>query len=275
MTNYTVHIYREMRLVYEGIDADTPEAAASIARDKPTSEADGIDDCEGENLSALVDVQGDQEHKQSRMIDFEPERLRQAAPKLLDALRWITCCPMIRGPVSTTAYIVSDERMAQAQVAIAEADAASIPSHPTVPALLPALNAVLPYAWNERASLRECWERDGDPKVKEELDACDRALDQATAAIAHVKAAGVPSKPAEVDVHSLLATRRQIASIWSIEDVQEVRPDLTDEQSWEVLQAAEKDHDANIGINWVVLRFHANWLHGDASQTDNAEECHE
>ena len=32
MTLYNVHLYREMRLVYEGISAETPEAAAAIAR---------------------------------------------------------------------------------------------------------------------------------------------------------------------------------------------------------------------------------------------------
>jgi len=75
-----------MRLVYEGITADTPEAAAAIARDKPTGDAVEIDDCEGETLSALVDVAGDEEYEQSRFIDFEEERLRKASPELLAVL---------------------------------------------------------------------------------------------------------------------------------------------------------------------------------------------
>jgi hypothetical protein len=88
MTNtYNVHIYREMRLVFGGIEADTPEAAASIARDKPTGEADSIDDCEGETLSALVDVQGDEDYEDSRFIDFDKERLRKAAGVMLNALQ--------------------------------------------------------------------------------------------------------------------------------------------------------------------------------------------
>ena len=58
MTLYNVHLYREMRLVFEGISAETPEAAAAIARDKPTDESVEIADCEGETLSALVDVDG-------------------------------------------------------------------------------------------------------------------------------------------------------------------------------------------------------------------------
>jgi hypothetical protein len=88
-TIYNVHIYREMRLVFGGIEADTPEAAASNARDKETEEADSIDDCDGETLAALVDLVGDEEYEQSRFIDFEPERQRKAAPKLWAALETI------------------------------------------------------------------------------------------------------------------------------------------------------------------------------------------
>jgi hypothetical protein len=87
MTTYNVHIYREMKLLYGGIEAATHEAAAAIARDKPTDQADSIDDCDGETLAALVDVQGDEDYRQSRMIDFEPERRRKAAAKLLAALK--------------------------------------------------------------------------------------------------------------------------------------------------------------------------------------------
>jgi hypothetical protein len=86
MTLYNVHIYREIRLFFEGIEADTPQAAATIARDGLTSDADEIDDCEGTTLSALVDEVGDSKYERSVMIDFENERLRKAAPELLAAL---------------------------------------------------------------------------------------------------------------------------------------------------------------------------------------------
>jgi uncharacterized protein YbjT (DUF2867 family) len=90
MTNtYNVHIYREMRLVFGGIKANTPEAAAKIARDKLTSDADEIDDCEGMTLSALVDLVGDRDYEQSGFIDFDEERLRKAAPALLTACRMV------------------------------------------------------------------------------------------------------------------------------------------------------------------------------------------
>jgi hypothetical protein len=90
-----------------------------------------IDDCDGETLSALVDVVGDEEYEHSRCIDFEAERLRKAAPELLAALE-----------------------------------------------------ALLPYAENENASLYEIWKSDGDASLKEEFDACEKRIEQARAAIA-------------------------------------------------------------------------------------------
>jgi len=84
---YNVHIYREMRLMFDGIEARTPEAAAEIARDKPTGEADEIDDCDGVTLAALVDEAGDDDYERSATIDFGCERERKAAAEMLIALR--------------------------------------------------------------------------------------------------------------------------------------------------------------------------------------------
>ena len=86
---YNVHLYREMRLKFEGIEAETPEGAAAIARDGLTSDADEIDDCDGLDLSALVDEVGDDEYERSVTIDFEEERLRKAAPELLESHKQI------------------------------------------------------------------------------------------------------------------------------------------------------------------------------------------
>ena len=57
-----------------------------------------------------------------------------------------------------------------------------------------------------------------------------------------------------------LETHGYIATLWHIDDVQEVRPDLTPEQCIEVLKECERQHDATIGINWDVLIFHADEL---------------
>ncbi len=118
MTIYNVHIYREMRLVFGGIEADTPEAAATIARDKPTEEADSIDDCDGETLAALVDLLGDEEYERSEMIDFEAERERKAAAALLAACRMVVD-RWERGDLAEAARACS--------AAIAEAEACGVP----------------------------------------------------------------------------------------------------------------------------------------------------
>jgi hypothetical protein len=68
----------------------------------------------------------------------------------------------------------------------------------------------------------------------------------------------------DIDIHALLADRKQIALVWSIEDVQEVRPDLTDKQAWEVLQQVKSGHDATLGVNWETLEWAAQDLFGDA-----------
>jgi hypothetical protein len=87
MTKYNVHLYREMRLYYPGIEAESPTDAAAIVAQKETGDAEKIECCEGENLGALVDLVGDHEFEHSVNIDFEPERLRKAAPTLLGALQ--------------------------------------------------------------------------------------------------------------------------------------------------------------------------------------------
>lgn len=63
-----------------------------------------------------------------------------------------------------------------------------------------------------------------------------------------------------IELLDALAERRMIAVVWEAGDVQEVRPDLTDEQAWEVLRAARQEHDAGLGINWDVLECHADML---------------
>jgi hypothetical protein len=268
MTIFNVHIYREMKLRFDGVEADTPEAAATIAHGKPTGDADDIIDCDGEDFAALVDVAGDEEFEQSRTIDFEPERQRKACPKLLDALRWITCCPMIVGPADTTAYIVSDERIAQARAAVAEAEAARIPSRPTAPNLLSALEGILDYAENEAYALEKLKD---SPEAEAEAHKAWKAVEAAQAAISHAKAAGLQLEPHDIDIHALLAKRQQIAAVWSVEDVQKDRPDLSDDDAWEVLQSVADEHDCNYGITWDTLRITADHLFGPAPKTAESQ----
>jgi hypothetical protein len=86
MNLYNVHLYRTVRLLFAGIEADTLKAAAAIARIGLTSNADEIDDGYADDVFAQIDVAGDNPPKHFVTIDFEPERLRKAAPGLLEAI---------------------------------------------------------------------------------------------------------------------------------------------------------------------------------------------
>jgi len=57
----------------------------------------------------------------------------------------------------------------------------------------------------------------------------------------------------KIDIHGLLAQRREVAVIWSTEDVQSIRSDLTDDQAWEVLQECRDHHDCELGFNWLLI----------------------
>ena len=218
MTNYNVHIFREMRLVFGGIEADSPHAAAAIARDKPTGDADNIEDCDGENLAALVDVAGDEDYSQSVMVYFEDERVRKAGPALLAAL----------------------EDLMQQFIGIGIAAESS-----------------------------------DDPDLDFGQWAGTEGLSFAKArtAIAEAKTAGILPASADIDIHGLLADRRQIAVIWSVEDVRGIRPDLTEEQCWKVLQAVDRHQHAELGITWLTLELAAEDAFGDAPETGQAEEA--
>ena len=77
----------------------------------------------------------------------------------------------------------------------------------------------------------------------------------------------------DIDFHQLLAKHRRIAIIWGTDDVHEVRPDLSEDQAWEVLQRAEHKHDANNGIGWDTLEIIADDLYpeSDSSEKENGD----
>ena len=60
---------------------------------------------------------------------------------------------------------------------------------------------------------------------------------------------------------------RQIAIIWSIEDVQTIREDLSDEQAMKVLLEVKRTHDADAGVHWDTLRFWADELYPQNERT--------
>lgn len=87
MPTYNVHLYREMRLFFPGIEAESAEQATKLVAEKPTDHAEYTDDCEGETTSALVDLVGDEDFSESVTIDLDP--MKAAAKELYDLLEEI------------------------------------------------------------------------------------------------------------------------------------------------------------------------------------------
>ena len=69
-------------------------------------------------------------------------------------------------------------------------------------------------------------------------------------------------------IEARLEAQGYLVILWHIDDVKEVRPDLTDAQCKDVLQACQREHDANIGITWDTLRYHADDLFPAPEEAD-------
>jgi hypothetical protein len=95
--------------------------------------------------------------------------------------------------------------------------------------------------------------------------------DQAEAFLTLVESLPPDSEPFDINqfVHRLLAHDRKIASIWCVEDVQSIRPDLTREQAWEVLEEVGRKHDAEYGISWTTLECMADELHPEPTSSSS------
>lgn len=66
-----------------------------------------------------------------------------------------------------------------------------------------------------------------------------------------------------LDLDQLLAEQHAIAIVWSIDDVKQMRPDLTDDQAWAVLQLCSRRYDADVGITLPVIRQFVSELFGE------------
>ncbi len=65
-----------------------------------------------------------------------------------------------------------------------------------------------------------------------------------------------------IDVETELSHQRKMAFIWSIDDVQEVRPDLSGKQAWKVLVRIKRCYDGNVGVTWDTIQYTAEELFG-------------
>jgi hypothetical protein len=61
--------------------------------------------------------------------------------------------------------------------------------------------------------------------------------------------------PKLVESYQRFNLETQIALVWSIEDVKEYRPGLTDVQCMKVLDRVKKEHDCNYGVTWCHLEY--------------------
>jgi hypothetical protein len=65
-----------------------------------------------------------------------------------------------------------------------------------------------------------------------------------------------------IDIHELLAENRTIGHLWSVAEVQDMRPDLDDHQAWQVLQTVMDRLDSRDGISWDTIGVIADELFG-------------
>ena len=57
-----------------------------------------------------------------------------------------------------------------------------------------------------------------------------------------------------------------IVDEWGVDDVQDMRPDLTDEQCEKVLELMVEQYDANYGINWDVIHYACDELYPESNE---------
>lgn len=118
MPRYNVHVYREMRLRFDSIEAATLQAAAEKARDLSLKAADDFDECDGEAFAALVDAEGDEDYSDSLVIDFDAGRLQKAASGMLAAL--LAILPYAEGELGSLRECHRRDGDLEAEVAEAE-----------------------------------------------------------------------------------------------------------------------------------------------------------
>lgn len=80
-----------------------------------------------------------------------------------------------------------------------------------------------------------------------------------------------PADPlVEFRIQEALAACRLVAVTWCIADVKQVRPALTDDQAWEVLEQCKDQHDCEWGFTWTFIKDVADGLFGSAADAGEA-----
>lgn len=65
---------------------------------------------------------------------------------------------------------------------------------------------------------------------------------------------------AEVNINQALKDQKKIAIIWGVNDILDVRDDLTEDQAWEVLQEVDRKADCSQGINHDTIEYYTDEL---------------
>ncbi len=79
-----------------------------------------------------------------------------------------------------------------------------------------------------------------DDPLEETIDAIFGEIEEAIETIGKYRPLQLKHTVA-VDIDELLEDNRSIGIVWETQHVKDLRPDLTEEQAWEVLQACEHD----------------------------------
>ncbi len=81
-----------------------------------------------------------------------------------------------------------------------------------------------------------------------------------------------PDSKVENDIRDAFDKDTCIMMTWHIEDITNIRPDLTEKQALEVLLYAEDNHDANNGYNWDFFSWCAEELYPEPECEDDDDD---
>ena len=66
-------------------------------------------------------------------------------------------------------------------------------------------------------------------------------------------------------------SNEEIAIVWSVDDVLNIRPELTKDQALDVLLECKSRHDASVGISWDVIDITASKMFPEQDEPDDGQ----
>jgi hypothetical protein len=71
--------------------------------------------------------------------------------------------------------------------------------------------------------------------------------------------------------HIIIDDENEIMIKWHVDDVLNIRPDLTKDQALDVLLECKSRHDASVGINWDVIDITASKMFPEQDEPDDGQ----